>query len=101
MLVRVPQISSRLCRVDPSGVRSVAAGGVWGGGRQKMMLSVLKLTCAIATRALFLLVSLAGVWRVTWVKGDPIFWLLTLLFAPLLLEMVVTLKRRKGQDYKW
>ncbi|XP_077350652.1 transmembrane protein 26-like [Festucalex cinctus] len=66
-----------------------------------MMLSVLKFTCAIVTRALFLFVSLAGVWRVTWVKGDNIFWLLTLLFVPLLLEMIVTLKRRKGQDYKW
>ncbi|XP_061826225.2 transmembrane protein 26-like [Nerophis lumbriciformis] len=66
------------------------------------MMSVVKFTCAIITRALFVFVSLAAVWRVTWVKkGDNIFWLLTLLFLPLVLEMVVTLKRRKGQDYKW
>ncbi|XP_077586253.1 p53 apoptosis effector related to PMP-22 [Stigmatopora nigra] len=66
-----------------------------------MMLSVLKFGCAVVTRALFLFVSLAGVWRVTWVKGNNLYWLLTLLFLPLLLEMIVTLKRRKGQDYKW
>ncbi|XP_077469609.1 transmembrane protein 26-like isoform X1 [Stigmatopora argus] len=66
-----------------------------------MMLSVLKFGCAVVTRALFLFVSLAGVWRVTWVKGNNFFWLLTLLFLPLLLEMIITLKRRKGQDYKW
>ncbi|XP_077469610.1 transmembrane protein 26-like isoform X2 [Stigmatopora argus] len=65
-----------------------------------MMLSVLKFGCAVVTRALFLFVSLAGVWRVTWVKGNNFFWLLTLLFLPLLLEMIITLKRRKGQDYK-
>nr|XP_057914349.1 transmembrane protein 26-like [Doryrhamphus excisus] len=66
-----------------------------------VMMSVFKFTCAIITRGLFLFVSLAAVWRVTWVKGDNIFWLLTLLFLPLLLEMIVTLKRRKGKDYKW
>lgn len=62
---------------------------------------VIKFTCAIITRALFILVSLTGVWRVTWVKDDKIFWLLTFLFLPLVVEMIVTLKRRKGKDYKW
>ncbi|XP_061692562.1 transmembrane protein 26-like [Syngnathoides biaculeatus] len=100
--VQVPQTSS--CNAElvfQSAVCTVPGWKGAGGGGEKMMLSVLKFTCAIVTRALFLFVSLAGVWRVTWVKGDNIFWLLTLLFVPLLLEMIVTLKKRKGQDYKW
>ncbi|KAK2824494.1 hypothetical protein Q5P01_021669 [Channa striata] len=64
-------------------------------------MCLLKFVCAIVTRALFILVSLAGVWRVTWVKKEPTYWLLTVLFLPLVLEMIVTLKRRRGQDYKW
>ncbi|KAM9848186.1 transmembrane protein 26-like isoform 1-T1 [Aulostomus maculatus] len=64
-------------------------------------MNLLKFVCAIITRALFILVSLVGVWRVTLVKEDMYWILLTLLFLPLVLEMIITLKRRKGQDYKW
>ncbi|KAK9541340.1 hypothetical protein VZT92_001393 [Zoarces viviparus] len=64
-------------------------------------MCMFKLTCAITTRALFLLVSLSSVWRVTSVKRDSNYWLLTILFLPLLVEMIITLKSRKGQDYKW
>lgn len=60
-----------------------------------------KFICAIITRALFILVSLTGVWRVTWVKKDLNYWFLTFLFLPLVLEMIITLKSRKGKDYKW
>ena len=56
---------------------------------------------AIVTRSLFILLSLVGVWRVTWVKNDFMYWLLTILFLPLFVEMIITLKRRKGKDYKW
>ncbi|XP_028459471.1 transmembrane protein 26 isoform X2 [Perca flavescens] len=56
---------------------------------------------AVITRALFILVSLTGVWRVTWVKKDHNYWFLTFLFLPLVVEMIITLKSRKGQDYKW
>ncbi|XP_040906491.1 transmembrane protein 26-like isoform X2 [Toxotes jaculatrix] len=63
-------------------------------------MGLLKFTCAIIVRALFILVSLAGVWRVTWVKSDH-YWFLTFLFLPLVVEMIITLKRRKGKDYKW
>ncbi|XP_037321682.2 transmembrane protein 26-like [Pungitius pungitius] len=62
---------------------------------------IFKFISAITTRALFILVSLMGIWRVTWVKNDPIYWLLTILFLPLVVEMIITLKSRKGQDYKW
>ncbi|XP_034537879.1 transmembrane protein 26-like [Notolabrus celidotus] len=64
-------------------------------------MGLFKFLCAIITRALFILVSLTGVWRVTRVKEDPYYWLLTCLFLPLVAEMVITLRRRKGQDYKW
>ncbi|KAM4729493.1 transmembrane protein 26-like [Anableps anableps] len=56
---------------------------------------------AIITRTLFILVSLLAVWRVTWVKGNQYYWLLTFLFLPLVAEMIITLRKRKGQDYKW
>ncbi|XP_034464087.1 transmembrane protein 26-like [Hippoglossus hippoglossus] len=64
-------------------------------------MGLCKFPCAIITRGLFVLVSLAGVWRVTSVKKDPNYWLLTFLFLPLVLEMIITLKRRRGEDYKW
>ncbi|TRY86861.1 hypothetical protein DNTS_002553 [Danionella cerebrum] len=62
---------------------------------------LVKFTCAVVTRALFILVSLIGVWRVTWVKRDPSYWFLTILYLPLVIEMILTLRRRKGKDYKW
>ncbi|XP_028324413.1 transmembrane protein 26-like isoform X2 [Gouania willdenowi] len=64
-------------------------------------MCLFRFMCAITTRALFILVSLAGVWRVTWVKKEPIYWFLTFLFLPLVAEMIVTLRSRKGKDYKW
>lgn len=64
-------------------------------------MGLFKFLCAIITRALFILVSLTGVWRVTRVKEDPNYWFLTFLFLPLVAEMIITLRRRKGKDYKW
>ncbi|XP_035518831.1 transmembrane protein 26-like [Morone saxatilis] len=63
-------------------------------------MGLFKFVCAIITRVLFILVSLAGVWRVTRVK-DNNYWFLTFLFLPLFVEMIITLQRRKGKDYKW
>ncbi|XP_014010381.1 transmembrane protein 26 [Salmo salar] len=65
------------------------------------MSFVVKFSCAVVTRLLFILISLIGVWRVTLVKDDNIYWFLTFLFLPLVVEMIITLKRRKGKDYKW
>ncbi|XP_043119629.1 transmembrane protein 26 [Puntigrus tetrazona] len=62
---------------------------------------LVKFVCAIITRSLFILVSLIGVWRVKTVKNDNMYWLLTVLYLPLVVEMIITLKRRKGKDYKW
>lgn len=60
-----------------------------------------KFICALVTRSLFIVVALIGVWRVVWVKNDDYYWLLTVLYLPLVVEMILTLKRRKGNDYKW
>ncbi|KAJ4948951.1 hypothetical protein JOQ06_020472 [Pogonophryne albipinna] len=64
-------------------------------------MALFKSICAIITRALFVLVSLTGVWRVTSEKKDNTYWFLTFLFLPLVVEMIVTLKRQSGSDYKW
>ncbi|XP_053189247.1 transmembrane protein 26-like [Scomber japonicus] len=64
-------------------------------------MNLIKFIGAIVTRGLFICVSLVGVWRVTWVKKDQTYWLLTFLYLPLVIEMIITLKRRKGKDYKW
>ncbi|XP_056624578.1 transmembrane protein 26-like [Triplophysa dalaica] len=64
-------------------------------------MNLFTFVCAIITRFLFILVSLVGVWRVTKVKNDHLYWLLTVFYLPLVAEMIITFKRRKGQDYKW
>ncbi|XP_052361535.1 transmembrane protein 26-like [Oncorhynchus keta] len=62
---------------------------------------ILKFICAVVTRSLFLLISLIGVWRVVWVKNNALYWFLTILYLPLVVEMILTLKRKQLQDYKW
>lgn len=56
---------------------------------------------ALATRLLFVLHSLVGVWRVTAVKKEPWYWLLALLNLLLFLETALTLKFKRGRGYKW
>ncbi|KAI5154840.1 Transmembrane Protein 26 [Manis pentadactyla] len=56
---------------------------------------------ALATRLLFVLHSLVGVWRVTEVKKEPWYWLLALLNLLLVLETALTLKFKRGRGYKW
>ncbi|XP_070846962.1 transmembrane protein 26-like [Chaetodon trifascialis] len=60
-----------------------------------------KFICAVVTRSLFILISLIGVWRVVWVKNNGLYWFLTILYLPLVAEMILTLRRRRGNDYKW
>ncbi|KAJ8796491.1 hypothetical protein J1605_002088 [Eschrichtius robustus] len=55
---------------------------------------------ALATRLLFVLHSLVGVWRVTEVKKEPWYWLLALLNLLLFLETALTLKFKRGRGYK-
>ncbi|NP_001087511.1 transmembrane protein 26 S homeolog [Xenopus laevis] len=56
---------------------------------------------AVITRLLFMLHSLVGVWRVTVIKKDNMYWLLALVNLLLCLEMVLTLKFKKGRGLKW
>uniref|UniRef100_A0A673AH15 Transmembrane protein 26b n=1 Tax=Sphaeramia orbicularis TaxID=375764 RepID=A0A673AH15_9TELE len=60
-----------------------------------------KFICAVVTRLLFILVSLIGVWRVVRVKENGLYWCLTILYLPLVVEMILTLRRRRGHDCKW
>ncbi|KAJ8359447.1 hypothetical protein SKAU_G00159720 [Synaphobranchus kaupii] len=64
-------------------------------------MMILKCICAIVTRVLFIILSLIGIWRVTQVKDDNRFWCLSLLCLLLVVEMIVSLRRRKGKDYRW
>ncbi|XP_034425549.1 transmembrane protein 26-like [Hippoglossus hippoglossus] len=56
---------------------------------------------AVVTRFLFILISLIGVWSVVSVKKNGLYWLLTLLYLPLVAELILTLRRRSGSGYKW
>ncbi|XP_035001979.1 transmembrane protein 26 [Hippoglossus stenolepis] len=56
---------------------------------------------AVVTRSLFILISLIGVWSVVLVKNNGLYWLLTLLYLPLVAELILTLRRRSGSGYKW
>ncbi|KAM4635851.1 transmembrane protein 26 [Discoglossus pictus] len=56
---------------------------------------------SVVTRLLFILHSLVGVWRVTEIKKDKTFWFLALVNILLCLEMVLTLKFKRGRGLKW
>ncbi|XP_056385846.1 transmembrane protein 26 [Hyla sarda] len=56
---------------------------------------------AVVPRFLFMLHSVVGVWRVTVLKNDKIYWLLALVNILLCIEMVLTLKLKKGRGLKW
>ncbi|KAM4032876.1 transmembrane protein 26 [Anomaloglossus baeobatrachus] len=56
---------------------------------------------AVLTRLLFMLHSVVGVWRVTVLKNDNMYWLLALVNLLLCVEMVLTLKLKKGKGLKW
>ncbi|XP_027012971.2 transmembrane protein 26b [Tachysurus fulvidraco] len=62
---------------------------------------LLKFICALVTRSLFILISLIGMWRVIWVKNNQLYWFLTILFLPLVVEMLLTLRSRQGNQCKW
>ncbi|XP_006267487.1 transmembrane protein 26 isoform X1 [Alligator mississippiensis] len=64
-------------------------------------MELLVLINALVTRLLFILHSLIGVWRVTEVKKEPMYWLLALLNLLLCLETGLTLKFKQGKGYKW
>uniref|UniRef100_A0A8I3MMU0 Transmembrane protein 26 n=3 Tax=Canis lupus TaxID=9612 RepID=A0A8I3MMU0_CANLF len=76
-------------------------GAQSAGRRARAGMDRLVLLNALATRLLFVLHSLVGVWRVTEVKKDPRYWLLALLNLLLLLEAGLTLKFKRGRGYKW
>ncbi|XP_063817877.1 transmembrane protein 26 [Pseudophryne corroboree] len=56
---------------------------------------------SVLTRLLFILHSIVGVWRVTIIKNNNMYWLLALVNILLCIEMVLTLKLKKGRGLKW
>ncbi|KAG5831713.1 hypothetical protein ANANG_G00306670 [Anguilla anguilla] len=60
---------------------------------------ILKFISAIVTRVFFIILSLIGIWRVTKVKNDDLFWFLIFLNVPVVVEMIINLKR-KGKDFR-
>ncbi|XP_069835170.1 transmembrane protein 26-like [Dendropsophus ebraccatus] len=56
---------------------------------------------AVLTRLLFVLHSVVGVWRVSMIKNDNMYWLLALVNILLVIEMVLTMKLKKGRGLKW
>uniref|UniRef100_A0AAY5EDC7 Transmembrane protein 26b n=1 Tax=Electrophorus electricus TaxID=8005 RepID=A0AAY5EDC7_ELEEL len=49
--------------------------------------------------SLFILISLIGVWRVTLLKKkDELYWLLNILFLPLIVDLILTLRQEKREE---
>ncbi|XP_078268892.1 transmembrane protein 26-like [Rhinoraja longicauda] len=55
---------------------------------------------AVVPRLVFILHTLVAVWRVYFVKNDPMYCLLLLLTLLIFVEMIVTITIQKGADYK-
>lgn len=62
---------------------------------------LLEFVRAVVTRGLFVIVALLGIWRVTWVKNNDMYWYLIVLFLPLLVEVTMTLQNQRSTEYKW
>ncbi|XP_070326803.1 transmembrane protein 26 isoform X1 [Odocoileus virginianus] len=92
-----PQVSelSRSAPGSGPGLRGAGSARAPGGMEGLVLLN------ALATRLLFVLHSLVGVWRVTAVKKEPWYWLLALLNLLLFLETALTLRFKRGRGYKW
>lgn len=66
--------------------------------RAKTAMAILK---AIVSRVLFALHGFICIWRVTVVKGQPLYWCLTGTFPVMVIETVFTIRRKKGGEWKW
>jgi hypothetical protein len=76
---------------EVNGVRSKCC---WNG---KYFFDALKAT---VTRQLFLFHAILGVWQVTLVT-TPYYWLMALTFLGLIIETLVVLCKRRGQEWNW
>jgi hypothetical protein len=69
-------------------------GCCWDG---KYFFDALK---AIVTRLMFLAHALLAVWRLVQTTGN-VFWLFAVSYVGLLVETVVILFKRRGQEWSW
>lgn len=56
---------------------------------------------AVLTRLLFMVHSTVAIWRVTVVKDEPTYWLLTVAMVLMIVELLVIIIKRKGAEWKW
>ncbi|XP_070570918.1 transmembrane protein 26-like [Ptychodera flava] len=56
---------------------------------------------ALLTRLMFFIHAFISVWRVADVTEDPFYWFLLMTTVGLVVETVITLKLRKGREWKW
>jgi len=66
--------------------------------RTRTAIAVFK---AVVSRTLFALHGFICIWRVTVIKGQPLYWLLTGTIPVMVLETVFTIKKKKGGEWKW
>ncbi|KAK7493686.1 hypothetical protein BaRGS_00015015 [Batillaria attramentaria] len=66
--------------------------------RTRTAIAVFK---AIISRTLFALHGFICIWRVTVIKGQPLYWCLTGTIPIMVLETVLTIKLKKGGEWKW
>ncbi len=56
---------------------------------------------AIFVRLLFACHGLIGIWRLYAVTMDPRYWLITTALVGLLGETILTMYKKKGNEWKW
>ena len=56
---------------------------------------------AIISRTLFALHGFICIWRVTVIKGEPLYWCLTGTLLLMVLETIFTIRKKKGGEWKW
>lgn len=65
------------------------------------MCRIINFLLALLSRFLFAVHGVVTVWRVVAVKGEPLYWLLLMGVALLVVEMAVTIKCTRNAEWKW
>ncbi|XP_076451315.1 transmembrane protein 26-like [Babylonia areolata] len=66
--------------------------------RTRTAIAVFK---AVLSRTLFALHGFICIWRVTVIKGQPLYWCLTGTLPVMVLETIFTIRKKKGGEWKW
>lgn len=63
-----------------------------------LLIDVIK---AVAVRLVLLVHSLLVIWLAASMKGNPMYWLLTIGNLGMIAEAVITVVKNKGKEWKW